>query len=342
MVSRGASPAGGDPRATTDDSVPDIGRLLAHARAQAGLSLPEAALRVGATSAELEALESGTVGRMADRVETLRTLRDYADSLDLPGERFVLTLVDLWPSLDLPARNGDTGVVPVTSVTAAPVGGHSPAGSFGSAFVTGANEAAVTGVVGSINDTRQVPVFETGQVAAIRQSAPTYLKVLVAMAAALVVVGGIGLGLHNQISRWIHSAQSTTSRLISEAQRDTGVSSSPPAKADHHGAVPPKVSVVTAPGAQAATIDVAAPSFSVDVVAQSAPAWVQVTEPTSQAPVFSQVISPGQSHAFVVAQSATVETGSLGAHFIILEGLTTLTIYQPTKAPFTLTVNSVR
>ncbi len=103
MLSRGASPTGGEAQVTSD-SVPEIGRSLQNARTKAGLSLPDAAIRLGVASSELEALESGTVARMADRVETLRCLRSYANSLGLPGDAYVLTLLELWPSPDLGVR----------------------------------------------------------------------------------------------------------------------------------------------------------------------------------------------------------------------------------------------
>jgi len=38
------------------------------------------------------------VDRLADRVETLQALRHYADFLGLPGDRYALLLIDLWPS----------------------------------------------------------------------------------------------------------------------------------------------------------------------------------------------------------------------------------------------------
>jgi hypothetical protein len=334
------------------DSVPAIGRSLQHARAEAGLSLPDAALRIGVASSELEALESGTVGRMQDRIETLRALRLYADSLGLPGDAFVLTVLDLWPSLDLPSRNGDTGLVPVVSVTSAPAGGHSPSGDYGSAFPsdrTGVSDSTITGMIESVtspaNDTRQVPIYETGQVAAIRQTVPKYLKVLVSLVAILVVVASVGLGLNKQVSNWIHSAQTETNHLIKKVKSDTGInthSHKPGTKAKHTAAVAPipKVTVAIDPSGQGGTLTVAAPTFAVQVVTLKNPSWVQVTNSGSQVPVFSQVIAAGQTQSFVVTQSTTIETGSGAAHFLILSGLRIISYYIPTKAPFTMTFNT--
>jgi Helix-turn-helix domain len=343
VPNRGAVPPSGEAQVTAE-SVPDIGRSLHQARTQAGLSLADAGMRIGLASSELEALESGTVGRMQDRVETLRALRAYANSLGLPGDVYVLTLVDLWPSLDVGARNGDTGVVPVVSVSAAPAGGHSPAAAYGSAFTgdgTSANEAMITGVVGavspsSINDTRPVPIFETGQVSAVRQGPPRYLKVLVTLVALLVVVAVVGLGLHNQISGWIHSARTETSSLINKAKHDAGLKNAPATGKTKTAAVP-KFTVSTNPDHAGGTVTVGAPSFYVQVATNANPSWVQVTDSGSQAPIFSQVLQGGQSKLFTVTDATTIETGSSAAHFVVLDGFRPLTTYTPTAAPFTMT-----
>jgi len=345
VLGRGANPASGEAQVISD-SVPDIGRSLLHARTQAGLSLPEAAIRVGVASSELEALESGTVARMPDRIETLRALRTYADSLGLPGDAYVLTVLDRWPSVEAGARNGDTGVVPVVSVSSAPAGGHSPSGDYGSAFhadSTGVNEALITGVSGAvgpltINDTRPVPIFETGQVSAVRQGPPTYLKILVAVVALLVVAAGVGLGLHNQLSRWIHSARSETSTLIATAKKDTGVTTGTTNRSGRKSSTAlPRFTVSTNALKNGGTLEVAASSFGVAVVTNANPSWVQVTNSGSQVPVFSQVIPGGQSHIFAVNGTTTIETGSLAAHFQVFSGLRPLTSYSPAGAPFTMT-----
>jgi hypothetical protein len=344
VLGRGANPASGEAQVISD-SVPDIGRSLVHARTQAGLSLPEAAIRVGLASSELVALESGTVARMPDRIETLRALRAYADSLGLPGDAYVLAVLDLWPSVDAGARNGDTGVVPMVSVSSAPAGGHSPSGDFGSAFhtdSTGVNEGIITGVVGavgplSINDTRPVPIFETGQVSAVRQGPPRYLKALVAVVAFLVVAAGVGLGLHNQLSRWIHSARSETSNLIATAKKDTGVSGTTNPSGHRSAATLPRYTVSTNALKNGGTLEVAASAFEVTVVTSANPSWVQVTNSGSQVPVFSQVIPGGQSHLFAVTGTTTIETGSLAAHFQVFWGIRPVTSYTPSAAPFTMT-----
>jgi transcriptional regulator with XRE-family HTH domain len=78
-------------------SVPDLARTLRQVRLQRGLDLEEAAAACGLPVGQLEDFEAGTVSRLPDRVAVLKALRRYADSLDLPGERFVLVMVEHWP-----------------------------------------------------------------------------------------------------------------------------------------------------------------------------------------------------------------------------------------------------
>jgi hypothetical protein len=197
----------------------------------------------------------------------------------------------------------------------------------------------VVGAVGplSINDTRPVPIFETGQVSAVRQGPPRYLKALVAVVAFLVVAAGVGLGLHNQLSRWIHSARSETSNLIATAKKDTGVSGTTNPSGHRSAATLPRYTVSTNALKNGGTLEVAASAFEVTVVTSANPSWVQVTNSGSQVPVFSQVIPGGQSHLFAVTGTTTIETGSLAAHFQVFWGIRPVTSYTPSAAPFTMT-----
>ena len=78
-------------------SVPDLARTLRQTRLQRGLDLDGASAACGVPVTQLEDFEAGTVSRLPDRVAVLKGLRRYADSLDLPGERFVLVMVEHWP-----------------------------------------------------------------------------------------------------------------------------------------------------------------------------------------------------------------------------------------------------
>ena len=73
-------------------SVPELGRSLQRERSLLGLTVPEVAARTGLPPVMLEALEAGTVDRLPDRVQTVKTLRGYADALGLSGERYACLL----------------------------------------------------------------------------------------------------------------------------------------------------------------------------------------------------------------------------------------------------------
>jgi len=157
----------GDAR-TTPTSIPDMAKALRRARTRQGLRLEDVSARTGLPLEQLQALEIGSVERIPDRVAIVRTLRRYADHLGLPGDRFVLSMVDQWPTTidrptsvvavqpvagtaaaappvspnlaaPAPVRQLDTGVVPITSPPLAATAAV-PAGT----LVAGSNLGAAT------------------------------------------------------------------------------------------------------------------------------------------------------------------------------------------------------
>jgi transcriptional regulator with XRE-family HTH domain len=259
--SRGESPATGDAN-LLPASVPDIGRSLQLAREQADLTLAGAAQRCGLRSAALEALESGSVGLQHDRIETLRTMRTYANSLGLPGDEYVLMAVDQWPAGgSTPIPHSDTALVPVVSISSAPAGGHSPVGG-GAVWpsdATGVADATTTGVFepiarplplsdsGSFYDTGQLSIVDTGEVPAVKIPAPRILKVLVGVVTFLILVGGAALIEHDHVDGWAHDVRSSTAHWYDNGKVALGITAkpkghtsatSPPEEdrtQDHHG-----------------------------------------------------------------------------------------------------------
>jgi hypothetical protein len=322
----------------------DIGRSLCHAREAAGLSLLEAAVPAGLPSDELEALESGATARLHDRIATLRALRAYADSLGLPGDDYVLAAVDLWPvTLVPPPRRGDSGPVPVVSVSSAPAGGHSPTEARGVEWAgdpTGAALSTVSGQVSSViplslHDTGPVPAADTGETPAVRQGAPRLLKVLVVVAALLVVCGGVALVERTHVVSWYHQVSATSSRWYREVRADVGLKPKAVAPASANGL--PKVTIVENGATNAVTINVNAASFSVKMAAFNAPSWMQVTDDHDLEPIYSQVMPGGQTQTFLVNGSTTIETASTSARAYLYEGTTFIGYYFPSQVPFTMT-----
>ncbi len=351
--SRGEGPAEGD-AILLPASVPDIGLSLRLARERANLTLPEAAVRVGLGSAQLEVLESGSAARQQDRIGTLRALRTYANSLGLPGDDYVLVAVEQWPSFE-PAQSpsGDTAVVPVISITSAPAGGHSPAGGWGSGRPGDATgvPGASTGVIGSImplpaHDTGRLSIVDTGEIPVVATPSPSrVLKALVGVTAILVVLGAVALVEHAHLRGWAHDANTSTDRWYHNAESALGITSAPAshesAGQHHHApAETPKVTATLNPGAKSVTIDVATSPFAVRIVATGAPCWVSAYVP-GHPPLFSAVLGTGQAQVFTVTSALTVETGSASGRAFVYQGFKLLTYYFPTTVPFQMDFNAV-
>ncbi len=366
--SRGESSATGEAN-LLPASVPEIGRALQLAREQAELTLTEAAEQFGLRSTALEALESGRIGPQHDRIETLRNLRAYANALGLPGDSYVLVAVDQWPDVvPTPATNGDTAVVPIVSISSAPAGGHSPTGRvpIWTSEATGVADATTTGVFepvtrpvllsenATLSDTSQVPIVDTGEVRAVSLRTPRVLTVLVGLVAFLIVVGGAALVEHDHVNQWFHDAKSTTAHWYDNAKVAVGITST---KGHHSATTTPTsthtstpttakpagktalVKVVPDPSGLAATFNVRAGSFTVKILAENGPSWVQAIEVGNPKPVFAQMLAAGQSHIFAVSSPTTIQTGSGAGRAYIYKGFTLIKSYVPSKAPFTMTFN---
>ncbi len=343
----------------TSVSVPDIGRSLRMAREQTGLSLGEAAEQAGLNRADAETLESGTVSRMRDRVETLRSLRTYADSLGLPGNDYALAVIDLWPTVNqLPARGLDSGQVPVVSVSTAPVGGHSPGTGSGGAWPsdpTGVTDFMVTGVVTPLDSStvtdaaaalsehpEHSPNLDTGEIPAVKRRAPRSLKILAVVLTLLVGLGVFTLIERSHFHSWGNTISADSSRWWQDLKQATGLAPKKPAvtTVTPPGTLP-KVDMVQDPANSHVTINVHASSFSVKMVAFKAPSWMQVTDTQQQAPIYQQVLPGGANDTFPVTTSLTVETGSPSARAYVYDGTTFIGYFFPSKAPYTMTFNAV-
>jgi hypothetical protein len=351
VLNRGDGPSPSDLRVSLL-SLAELGQSLRVARQLAGLTITEAASRVGAESTELEALESGNVGQMLNRIETLRTLRAYADSLGLAGDDYLVAIVALWPAAgDNPTKGGENRGRHVVSVSTAPVGGHSPAGARGGEWTrdrTGVADASISEVVGivraqSIHDTGRVPLVDTGQVTLPRQSTPALLKVMVAFVALLVALGGVALAEHSHVGGWYHKTEATTSHWFDNTKVALGLSPSLVHRAPHKVAQPlPKVTMVESPATDSVVINVGAPTFTVKMVAFKYPSWIEATNGAHRPPVFAQVLPGGQIHTFTVTTSLSIETASSSGRAYLYEGSRFIGYYFPTRVPFTMTFNTTK
>ena len=232
-----------DPVAPT--SVPDLARSLRQVRLQRGLDLEEASAACGLPVGQLEDFEAGTVSRLPDRVAVLKGLRRYADSLGLPGERYVLVMVEHWPddqvvtsSVLTMAAQGEAvaiGAGPITMATTAVTTGPEANSLFlvpetltttaalPTHPVPTANGAAANGTAAWADgnadgdeSTDQVPIVlaDTGVTPAVRAWRPRVgtfdgdsatVQYLSGFLAVLLVIGCAWLGVNHWRPQWLRS-----------------------------------------------------------------------------------------------------------------------------------------
>jgi hypothetical protein len=357
-ASRGESPPQGDAN-LMPASIPDIGHSLRLAREGAARTVGEAAVRAGLDVEVIEALEIGNVGQQHDRIATLRSLRNYADSLGLPGTEYVLVAVEHWPSVgSTPATGSDTAVVPVVSIISAPAGGHAPVGghvSYWPGDATGVADVTATGVMSGIGfagahdtgqlpalDTGRVPIVTTGEVPAVGLATPRFLRAMIGVVAFLVVLGGVALVEHGHIDGWFHDGHTHADRWVDDAKSALGVTSKPTGhtRTSSTSTTTPKakdsvkVTMKAVSGGLAENIGVATSSFTVKIVAVKNACWVDATTAGQAQPVFAQDLLANQSHTFVVTNATTIETGSAAGRAFFYKGSKLIGFYFPAKAPF--------
>lgn len=359
-------------------SVPEVARSLRRARTRQGLRLEDVSARTGLPLQQLQALETGAVDRIPDRVAVLRTLRRYADHLGLPGDRFVLAAVDHWPTAPghpttvvpvpppaepapgtwLPGTGTAPAVAPAVATRVAPPG-WSPEAT-GRAAATAPAATATTAAVAATGQapavhpgTAQVPATpfrDTGVVPAYqpptgprasrphRRRTPLGLRILVGAVGVAVLAGVAGLLVDHFEPRWL---------------QDLGITHrphTPPAAAGSHGATGTSTTAgtttqstfaVASTTPTSATLAVRSPSFTVQLTAVNGSAWIQATAAGKTAPTYAGVLTPGASKTFSVQHALVVQVGSVAAHLAVSVGGRAVGTYVPTAAPFTVTVQSV-
>jgi transcriptional regulator with XRE-family HTH domain len=336
-------------------SVPEIGRFLRRERTQQGISIEEVGERTGLAVPQLQGLEGGTVDRLPDRVQTLKVLRRYADFLGLPGDQYVLVLVDHWPTSALsssvvsvhaapPLRPDDTGVVAQVRPEHAETGwvpltvpeahlvdhdGH-PTGSLAlTAQVNSVGPVYTTAQVPRIDNTGPLPIVD-GWSGSDDRGTSLALRILIVVLSLALVAGIAGIVINWTRPQWLadlgithnttHNPRTTTTTAVTRTTQ------------------PEFSQVSTSPGA--ATFVVRSKSFVVAVVPVGSPSWVQATTNGSIAPEFSGVVQPGAKQAFTAHGPLVVQVGASSARLFVSVGSRLIGSYAPPGAPFTITFRS--
>ncbi len=349
---------------TIPSSISDLGRILRRARTSQGYRIEDISARTGLPLDQLQALEAGSVERIPDRVATLKTLRQYADQLGLPGERIVVAVVDHWPAFfalpppihpyGSPSGLLDTGGYPATTAV--------------SPLVT----PVISGVHPHTEQTALV-IAGAGTIPAGRHAlpatdahppvhAPIMLRALVALVVVAVMIAVAGLVIDQYQPHWLnalgitHSVQavgagSSTSGSAGGGRTSTGTTgrSTPVTGTSPGGGVSGGKSasskptfVVTSTSPDSAGFTVGAPAFEVQVKAVGGESWIQGTQVGKATPTYSGLLGNGQSKIFPVQSSLSLEVGSVAARVFVTVATKTVGTYTPPAAPYTMTFTTVK
>jgi transcriptional regulator with XRE-family HTH domain len=345
-------------------SVPEIARVLRRERTRQGLRIEDVAERTGLPVNQLEGLESGTVDRIPDQVETVQALRRYADFLGLPGERYVLALIDNWPvtvavrsapppesaaaapapaaPATRPTRSDDTQSVPAVTIGPGSSAGTAtiaaaPAATAGDAKQSAATSGRAAGEGGGspaspFSDFD--PMKDTGVTPAVsivrtdlgrrRRRAPLLLRIVVVLVALALLAGAAGLIIHAEKPSWLSDIGITHPKKTATATTRPTITKGP------------GIFSVPSQSSTQAVIDIRSSAFVVDVIPVGSASWMQSTVPQQVAPTFVGVVPAGQTKAFLVASSMTLEVGSASARAFVYVGKKDVGFYFPPSAPFTM------
>ena len=219
--------------------------------------------------AQLDALETGAVAHIPDRLVILKTLRRYAESLGLPGDRLVLALVDLWPSTGPPPPPTGSFAVPEAARTGAMAATAVGVGTETLVVAPPAREsrytdldtAAVPQVYVEEDPTASNPLgpppiagayLDTGVHAAVGRSGGSglgrpkrprrparLLRWLVILVGLAVLLGSVGLVIYALKPSWFHKigiGQSAPTNPSTSVPATTAPANHPPS---HGGGSPP-------------------------------------------------------------------------------------------------------
>jgi Helix-turn-helix domain len=344
-------------------SVPELSRVLRQARTGRGLELNSVSQETGIPLDLLQDLESGTVDRLPDRVAILKALSQYAAFLDLPGDQFVMTLVEHWP-------NSLGGTPPVVVVHDGPINGNRATDT-----ATGTGTLAPPAVVddlstravpvsvttsaapptsiglpvfeGRHNSTAQVPMVmaDTGVTPAIKRTPDDGLGIvivrsLVIVATLLLAVGTAWLVVNHLRPQWLAKLHIP---YTSKGVTDTGLGTAKPATTGN--STTPTTSTkptmqLTSAASSGANFAVSTALFDVRVSAEGGPAWFSISDPLSTKPEFVGTLQNGQSHLVAANRQLTVVVGSTAARLAVQVNKHVIGTYVPPGAPFTITFTS--
>jgi cytoskeletal protein RodZ len=356
-----------DDAADMPSSVPELGRALRRARTRQGLRLEDVSDRTAVPVLELEALESGTVDRMPDRVQLLKSLRRYADFLGLPGERFVLILIDRWPDVSVfgvapmpgqyaavapspepvvapvtPAepmagatmytRDPATGAMPAVGSDGADVTGTVAAYGMGAASATGpASRLMVdTGVVPKVP---RAPDDQKKKVKKEKVKKPKRRRTGAPWGLRLLVVFVALLVVVAVAGLIVHADEPGWWSDLGFNNSHTNHQSTSTTSTTS----PVPVFAITSNTPDSATFTVDAKAALISATPVKYESYMHATSSEQAAPVFVGEVPAGQTKDFFVIHTLTLEVGSSSVDIFVKVGNKVVGLFAPKSAPFTMT-----
>lgn len=176
--------------------------------------------------------------------------------------------------------------------------------------------------------------------------APRWLRMSVAVAAALLLIAGAGMVVHHYKPQWFKDLHLTRENA----------SGPPAAAASIHGGTSGRTTPSSGSGrssnaavvtqrsssTDSASITVRSANYQVVVLAQQ-PCWVDATVPSSSTPVFENVLQAGQKQVLTPSGGQmSVQLGASGVVVGVQVGGKTVPgwLFVPSNAPFTLSFSS--
>ncbi len=335
-------------------SAEGIGWLLRAAREERGLDLLAVHDRLGRPITQLEALENGDLAGLPDQALALSTLRRYAAFLGLDGDALALQMIDAWSAAGPASALASTGTKRaqvgagavtnvVTAVTSEPdhlraftQTGEVPRVGAGSAA---RGSGASGNRVASGPPTGTFPVVPRQEIrhskravakARRRLRAPTSLKVVTFVAAALVLAVIAGFAIQQWRPEWL--VRSHILRVAAPTRTTPGSGGAAGAGQSDQAQKVVGIGYTL----QSSTWAVSSKKFTVNV-ATTGRCWVQVTSSDSPTPLVSGVQAAGKVLSYPARGTMTVQVGaSAVAVAIYIDGKGEF-LNSPQVTPFTYT-----
>lgn len=204
----------------------------------------------------------------------------------------------------------------------------------------------------AFSDTGMAPAVRarSTQIVRRRRRVPAVLQVAIVLVSLGVLAGAAFLAVDRLHPSWLSkiglTSQTTSVAAGTDAARptttgsNTHATSTPSTGAAARGSTASRKSLrLDKTSSSTATVNAGASTFVATVRAVGGPCWVEVTTPTSSAPVFAGDVTAGASESFTEAKTLVVEMGSTSGRLSVKSSAGTLGPTAPTAVPYRFTID---